>query len=154
MHLPWCDSFTPITKHLLKAFKKDGAASKCWRKHLSSSIPWQLRVKLHWLHMRRHIPSPLSYMVDSMILIMIPHAEDVLILGNMVGGETHLWNVSLGKGVSHILCTTCYRGSMGDHMATIAHYLSLYDVDHMIVCSTWSMPLMGIWEELHYELPC
>ena len=33
IHFPWCDSFTPIIKHLLQVCKKDGQASKCWRKH-------------------------------------------------------------------------------------------------------------------------
>ena len=118
-------------------------------------ILWQLGAKLHWLHMRDHCPSPLLHMAASMTLIMIPYAEDVLIfVGSMVVGETHLLDVSLGKEISYTFCTTCSKGSMGDHMATIAHHLSLYDVDHMIVCITGSMPLMGILEELHYELPC
>ena len=38
-------------------------------------------------------------------------------------------------------------------MATIVYHLFLYEVGHMIVWSTWDMPLMIIWEELFYELP-
>ena len=76
--------------HLLQAWKKDGAANKCWEKHLSYHIQWQLGVKMRWLHMRDHYPSPLLHMEASMISIMIPYAEDVLIfVGNMIGGETH-----------------------------------------------------------------
>ena len=60
----------------------------------------------------------------------------------MVGGETHWLDVSLGKEISHNFCTTCFKGSMGEDMATIVDHLFLYEVGHMIV-----------WEELLYELP-
>ena len=70
--------------------------------------------------MRDHCPSPLLHMAASMTLIMIPYAEDVLIVvGNMIGGETHWLDVSLGEEISHTFCTTCFKGSMGDDMATI-----------------------------------
>ena len=45
-----------------------------------------------------HFISPLLHMVASMTLIMIPYAEDVItFVGDMVGGETHMLDVSLGK---------------------------------------------------------
>ena len=72
-------------------------------------------VKLHWLHMRDHYPSPLFYMAASMISIMIPYVEDVLIfVGSMVGGEIHWLDVSFGEVISHTFCTTCFKGSMED----------------------------------------
>ena len=98
MYSSWCESSTPTILHLLQACKKDGAANKCWGEHLSYHILWQLGGKLHWLHMRDHCPSPLLYMAASMILLMIPHAEDVLIfMGGIFGGEAHLFDVSLGE---------------------------------------------------------
>ena len=104
--------------------------------------------------MRDHCPSPLLYMEASMVLLMIPHAEDVLIfVGGMVRGETHLLGVSLGEGSPHFFYTTCSKGSMRNYMATIAYYLFLYDVDHMFCWSTWGMPLMRNWEDLFYGLP-
>ena len=73
-------------------------------------------------------------MAASMILLMIPHAEDVLIfVGNMVGGETHLLGVSLGEESPYIFCTTCSKGSMGNYMATIVYHLFLYDVDTYVL---------------------
>ena len=154
MYSPWCDSLTPTIIHLLQACKKDGAANKCWDKHLSYPILWQLGEKLRWLHMRDHCPSPLLYMAASMTLIMIPYAENVLIfVEDMVGEKKHWFDISLGNEISHTFFTTCFKGSMGDDMATIVDHLSLYEVGHMIVGSTWDMPLMRILEELFYELP-
>ena len=48
--------------------------------------------------MRGHIPSHLSHMETSMIIIMIPQVEYVLIfVGGIVGGDAHVLDVSLGK---------------------------------------------------------
>ena len=104
--------------------------------------------------MRDHCPSPLLYMAAIMILLMIPHAEDVLIfLGGMVGGEAHLLDMSLGEESPYFFCTTCPKGSMRNYMATIAYHLFLYDVDYRFGWSTWGMPLMSNWEEIFYESP-
>ena len=93
-------------------------------------------------------------MAASMTLIMIPYAENVLIfVEDMVGGETHWLDVSLGEEISHTFCTTCFKGSMGNYMATILYHLFLYEVYHIIYWSTWGMPLMSHWEEIYYELP-
>ena len=52
-------------------------------------------------------------MVASMTLIMIPYDEDVLtFVEDMVGGETHMLDASLGKEISYIFCTTCSKGSV------------------------------------------
>ena len=72
---------------------------------------------------------------------------------DIVGGETHWWDVSLGKEISYNFCTTCSKGSMGNYMATIVDHLFLCEVDHMIFWSTLDISLMSIWEELFYELP-
>ena len=104
--------------------------------------------------MRDHCSSPLLHMVAIMTLFMIPYAEDVLIfVGNMIGGETHWLDVSFGEENPHTFCTTSFKGSMGKDMATIVDHLFLYEVGHMIVWSTWDIPLMSIWEEILYELP-
>ena len=95
--------------------------------------------------MRGHCTSPLIHMEASMTLIMIPYAEDQIFVGNMIGGETHWLDVSLGEEISHTFCTTCFKGSMEDDMATIGDHLFLYEVEHMIVWNTWDMPLMGNW---------
>ena len=93
-------------------------------------------------------------MAASMISIMIPYAEDVLVFfGSMIRGETHWLDVSFGEEISHTFCTTCFKGSMGNDMATIVDHLFLNEVDHMIVWSTWDMPLMSNWEDIFYELP-
>ena len=79
-------------------------------------------------------------MAASMTLIMIPYAKNVLIfVEDILGGDTHWLDVSLGEEISHTLCTTCFKGSMGKNMATIVDHLLLYEVDHMIVWSTWDM---------------
>ena len=154
MYSPWCDSLTPTIIHLLQACKKDGAANKCWGKHLLYHILWKLGVKLHWFHLRDHCPSPLLHMEASMTLIMIPYAEDVLtFVRNVVGGETHFLDVFLGEESPYFFCTTCSKGSMRNYMATITYHLFLYNMDHMFGWSTWSMLLMSHWEEPFYELP-
>ena len=90
-----------------------------------------------------------------MILIMIPYVDVVLIfVGNMFGGETHWLDVSMGNEISHTFYASCFKGSMGDDMATTVDHLLLYEVGHVIFWSTWDMPLMNNWEELFYELPC
>ena len=71
----------------------------------------------------------------------------------MIGGETHWLDVSFGEEIPHTFCTTCFKGSMGKGMATILDHLFLYEVGHMIVWSTWDIPLMRIWEDIFYELP-
>ena len=89
----------------------------------------QLGVKLHWLHLRDHCPSPLLHMATSMMLIMIPFVDVVIIFsGSMIGGETHWLDVSLGEEISHTFCITCSKGSMGDDMATIVKHLLIYEV--------------------------
>ena len=151
IHFPWCDSFTPIIKHLLQACNKDGPANKCWEKHFSYHILWQLGVKICWFHLRDHCPSPLLHMAASMTLIMIPYAEIFLIfVWNMDGGKTHWLDVSLGKGISQTFCTTCFKGGMGCYMATMVDHLFLCEVSHMIV---WDIPLISIWQEFFYEFP-
>ena len=62
-------------------------------------------------------------------------------------------DVSLGEEISHTLCTTCFKGSMGKDMATIVDLLFLYEVGHMAVWNTWDVPLMNLWEDIFYELP-
>ena len=101
--------------------------------------------------MREHLPSHLSYMAVSMILIMIPQAEDVLILvWGIVGGEAHLLNVPLGEGVPHSFYIACFNGSMIFCMATMISHLSLCRVSHMFV---GNMPLICVGEEFTYGLP-
>ena len=97
--------------------------------------------------------SSFSFMThgNSMILIMIPQAEDVLILvGGIVGGKAHLLNVPLGEGVPHFFCIACFHGSMRICMATMIDHLSLCKVSHMFV---GNMPLICIGEEFFYGLP-
>ena len=54
--------------------------------------------------MREHLPSYLAHMVASMLLLMIPQAEDVLIfVWGIVGGKAHLLNVPLGGGAPHYM---------------------------------------------------
>ena len=150
LYYSWCDSCTTTMMHLFQAFRRDGAARKCWGRHFSFLILWQLRVKMRWLHMRKHLPSPLSYMAASMILIMIPYVENVLTLGNMVGGEAHWWDVSLVEGVPHSFFTACFNGRMRYYMATMVYHLSPCEVGHMFV---GDMPLLCIREEFFYGLP-
>ena len=102
LYSSWCDSFTPTMMYILQAFQRHEAANKCWGRHLSYLVLWQLRIKLCSLHMREHIPSYLSHMAALILLIMIPQAEYVLIfVGGIVGGKAHSLNVPLGEGVPH-----------------------------------------------------
>ena len=113
MYSSWCDSLTPTILHLLQTCKKKWTTNKCGEKHLLYHILWQLGVKLHWLHLRDHCPSPLFHIAASMTLIMIPYAKGVLIfVGNMIGRKTNWLDVSLGEEISHAFCTTCFKGSM------------------------------------------
>ena len=112
----------------------------------------QLGVKLCWLQMRNHCPSPVLHMVASMTLIVIPYVDDVLIIvGDMIGGMTHWLDVSIGNETSHT--SSCFKGSMGHYMAAIVYHLFPYGVSHTIDLSLWGEPLMSMWEEFFYELP-
>ena len=118
--------------HFLQNCEEIGAACKWWGGHPSFYFLWQWRVKLRWLHLRDHCPSPLLHMAAIMILLMVPLVDIAIdFLGSMIGGETHWVNVSLEGENSHTLCTTCYKGSMGDGMATTATPLFPYKVSHM-----------------------
>ena len=76
--------------NLLQTCEEIGAASKWWGGHPSFHFLWQLRVKLHWLHLRDHFPSPLLHMAANMILLMVPLVDIAkYFLGSMIGGETH-----------------------------------------------------------------
>ena len=93
-------------------------------------------------------------MAASMTLIMIPYVDDVpIFFGNMIGERAHWLDVSIGNEISHTFYASCFKGSMGDDMATTVDHLFLCEVGHMIVWSTWIMPLMSIWEEIFYGLP-
>ena len=101
--------------------------------------------------MREHIPSYLSHMAASILLVMIPQVEYVLIfVGGIVGGKAHLLNVPLGEGVPHSYCIACFHGSMRFGMATMMNHLSLCKVSHMLV---GDMPLICIGEEIFYGFP-
>ena len=101
--------------------------------------------------MRENIPSYLSHMVASILLIMIPQAEDVLIfVGGIVGGKAHLLNVPLGEGVHHSFFIACFNGSMRFCMATMIDHLSLCKVSHMFV---GNMPLICFGEDFFYGFP-
>ena len=85
------------------------------------------------MHIREHLPSHLPYMAASMILILIPYDGNVLILWNMVGGEAHLLDVSLGEEAPHSFFTIFLHGSMRNCMVTMVDQLLLYGVSHMLV---------------------
>ena len=105
--------------------------------------------------MRDHCPSPLLHMAASMTLIVIPYVDDVLIfVGNMIGGKAHWLDVSMGEEISHTFYASCFKGSMGDGIVTTIYHLFLYEVGHMIAWNTWDMPVINIWVEFFYELPC
>ena len=151
LYSSWCDYFTPPMMYILQEFPRNKETKKCWGRHLSYLFLWQLRIKLCWLHMREHIPSYLSQMAASMLLIIIPQAKYVLIfVGGIVGGKAHLLNVPLGEGVPHSFCIACFHGSMRLCMATMIDHLSLCKVSHMFV---GDMPLICIGEEFFYGLP-
>ena len=78
-------------------------------------------------------------MAASMFLIMIPYVGNVLTLGNMVGGVAHWWDVSLGKGVSHSSCTTCFNGSMRYYMVTMIDHL-----EHEILYGHYDRSLVSL----------
>ena len=94
-------------------------------------------------------------MVAIMVLIMVPYVVVVLVfIGSMIGGMAHWLVVSLGEEISHIVCITCSKWSIGDDMATKKKHLSLYEVGHEIDWSTWAMTPTLHWEKIFYELPC
>ena len=91
-------------------------------------------------------------MAASMILIMVPYVDDVLIIvGHMIGGKTHGLDVSIGNETSHT--SSCFRKSMGHYMAATLSHLFPYEVIHMVDLSLWEEPLMSMWEDFFYELP-
>ena len=143
MHSSWCDSSIATIIHLLQAWKKDEAAKKCWGKHFSYHILWQLGVKLCWLHMRDHCPSPLLHMAAIMTLIVIPYVDDVLIVvGDMIGGMTHWLDVCIGNETFHT--SSCFKGSMVHYMTATLHHLFLHGEIHMIDLCLWEEPLTWV----------
>ena len=88
---------------------------------------------MHWLQLRDHYPSPLLHMAASMVLLMVPYVSIVpAFMRSMLGRETHWMDVSFGRKYLHIICSTCYKGSMGDNMATTATNVSIYEGGHRI----------------------
>ena len=107
--------FAPYTIHFLQTCGEIGATNRWLGSHTSSHILMQLAVKLRWLHLRDHFPSPLLHMAASMILNMVPYVDVVLIfVGRMLGGETHWLDVSLGNENSHTFYAPHFNRSMGD----------------------------------------
>ena len=99
--------------------------------------------------MRDHFPSHLLHMAASMILILVPYvAKFSIYVGSMFWRETHWMDVSFGKDDSHLVCSTCSKGSMGDSMVTIAKHLVHYEVSHMI---DW-MPYDDDFQLITYEM--
>ena len=95
-------------------------------------------------------PPPLLHLIVYVSLVLIPYVDGVLIIaGDMIGGVTHWLDVSIGDETSHI--SSCFKGIMGNYMATTIHHLFPYEGSHMIELCLWDKPLT--WEEFFYELP-
>ena len=138
-----CAQLAPHIIHLLQACDRIGAEIKWLGNHSSYHILKQLRVKLHWFHLRYHYPPPVLHMTASVSFILIPYIDDVLIIVvGMIGGMTYGLYVPIGSEILHISYASCFREKIGQHMIATLGLLFPYGMSHLVNLNIWEEHFM------------